>query len=208
MSRFFRLRSIEVDLGHVLVQIVAVALGVILGLAATNWSEGVHQRALQRATVANIVQELAENQTGLRAVMAPHAKALAILGALTKRASRTGFVSLSDGRAALKKMGPFPENVPLAIAWQIAQSDQGLTLFPYQDRYDLAWIYQLQTIYYQDEERYNNALFSLTMPADGNYFLNTINFANELQAIVSMERKLDGEYTQAIAKANREFGSR
>jgi hypothetical protein len=103
-------------------------------------------------------------------------------------------------------MGPFPENVPLAIAWQIAQTDQGLTLFPYQDRYDLAWIYQLQTIYYQDEERYNNAIFSLTRPADGNYFLNTVNFANELQAIVSMERKLDGEYTQAIAKAKSEFG--
>lgn len=206
MSRFLRLRPVDLDLGNVLVQIVAVALGVILGLAATNWSEGVHQRALQRATVANIVQELAENQTGLRAVMAAHAKELAVLRALTKQGSRSGYVSLSDARTALKKMGPFPENVPLAIAWQIAQTDQGLTLFPYQDRYDLAWIYQLQTIYYQDEERYNNAIFSLTRPADGNYFLNTVNFANELQAIVSMERKLDGEYTQAIAKAKSEFG--
>lgn len=190
-----------------LVQTVAVALGVILGLGATGWSERVHQRALFHETVANIVQELSSNQNGMHRVTVDHAKALAILERLNARGRGSKTISLALATAALKKMGNFPENVPLAIAWQIAQNDQGLTLLPYDDRYDLAWIYQLQTIYYENEERYKNSLLSLSKPPDGDFSFEVANLTSQLHAVVLLEGQLDGEYTQALAKAKREFGA-
>lgn len=208
MSRFFRLRPLDLDLGDMLVQIVAVAIGVILGLAATGWTEQVRQRALLRETVANIVQELTSNQKGLRSVMPGHARALAIVEPLAARGRGATSISLAQASAALKKMGNFRENVPLAIAWQIAQNDQGLTLLPYEDRYGLAWVYQLQTIYYENEERYKNSLLSLAKPSDGDFSFEVANFTNQLHAVVLLEGQLDAEYTGALAKAKSEFGAR
>jgi hypothetical protein len=204
-ERFFRLWPLDVDLGDVVVQIVAVALGVILGFAATAWNERQHQQALLRETAGNIFAELSANQTGLRVVMAEHAKEAATLSKLVTGAGASTTISLADGRKALRATGVFRANVPLAIAWQIAQNDQGLTLFPYQDRYDLAWIYQVQSIYYGKEEQYENTLLNLSESPSGNYFFLVANASNQLQSIVAIEHQLDDLYTKALKQAKTEF---
>ncbi|MBD5656306.1 MAG: hypothetical protein IAI50_14165 [Candidatus Eremiobacteraeota bacterium] len=202
---FFKLRPLDLDLGDVIVQVVAVALGVILGFAVTSWNERAHQRALLRETVATIVGELRSNQAGMREVTAEHAKSFAILRQLVGRASATPTITFADARAALRNTGNFRENVPLSIAWQIAQTDQGLTLLPFDDRYDVAWIYQVQTLYYEREERYESSLVTLTESPSGNYFLEVADLANQLQAVVATERRLDELYTNGIAHAKKEF---
>ena len=204
-SGFFRLRPLELDLGDVLVQVVAVALGVILGLAATSWNERKHERALLQETVGNIVAELSENQKGMRPVMAGHAKSEAVLTRLVLRSVGSRSISAAEGAKALRAIGPLHENVPLDIAWQIAQQDQGLRLLPYQDRYDLAGVYQVQAIYYRQEERFGNSMLTLTDPPNGNYFLEIVDLANQLKSVVAIENQLDGLYTKAIQRAKSEF---
>ncbi len=188
-----------------LVQIVAVALGVILGFAATAWNEQVHQRALLRETVGNIVAEIRSNQSSMHVVLAEHAKSAQVLRGLVARSAKGGSISLAQAREALREVNPFRENVPLAIGWQIAQTDQGLTLLPYQDRYDLAGVYQVQDVYYQKEERYENSILTLAQPPDGNYFFLILDLANQMYAIVMTERQLDSQYTQALARAKSEY---
>jgi len=202
---FFKLHPLNLDLGDMLVQIFAVALGVILGFAVTAWNERVHQRALLHETVANIAAELKSNQSGMHVVMKEHAKAADVLAKLLARGRPSMTVSLAEGTEALRETGYLRVNVPLAIAWQIAQSDQGLTLLPYQDRYDLAWVYQLQTTYYQREERYENSLFGLVQSQNGNYFFQVLDMANQLRAIVATEKQLDATYTTALKRAKSEF---
>jgi hypothetical protein len=202
---FFTLRPVSLDLGDVAVQIVAVALGVVLGFAVTAWQERVHQGSLLRETVGNIVAELRSNQSGMRGVTAEHAKAAEILARLEKNRSASATISLAEARKALRATGPMRVNVPLGIAWQIAQNDQGLTLLPYEDRYGLAWVYQVQSIYYEKEERYENSLLDLQQSPDGNYYFEVVNLANQLQSVVAIEKQLDALYSQAIRRAKSEF---
>ncbi len=202
---FFKLRPLDLDLGDMLVQTVAVALGVILGFAATAWNERAHQRALLHETVGNIVAEIRSNQTGMRAVMAEHAKAAETLRRLVARSARAESISSADAGAALRSVAPFRENVPLAIAWQIAQNDQGLTLLPYQDRYDLAGVYQVQASYSQQEERLENSILTLAQPPNGNYFFMVLDLTNQMSSISLMEHRLDAYYTQALTRAKSEF---
>jgi hypothetical protein len=203
-SGFFKFRPVHVDLGDVLVQILAVALGVILGFAVTAWTEQVRQRSLLRETVGNIVTELRSNQDGMRQVTAQHARSAAQLAAFSKRSKHAQTVSLNDAETVLAPHS-FPVNIPLGIAWQIAQNDQGLTLLPYEDRYDLAWIYQVQIVYYEAEQRYENSLLTVAEPRDGNYYIEIVDLANQVQAVVGIERKLDDLYTNAIKRAAHEF---
>lgn len=98
-------------------------------------------------------------------------------------------------------------NVPLGIAWQIAQNDQGLTLFPYHERYDLAFIYQLQTFCYQREQRYNEMILSISEPPNDNFYFEVVDLANQLQSVVGVERQLDVLYAKALQRAASEYGS-
>ncbi|MGB8265695.1 MAG: hypothetical protein WCE44_05200 [Candidatus Velthaea sp.] len=202
---FFALRPLHVDLGDVVVQVVAVALGVVLGFGVTAWNEQAHQRALLRETVGNIVAELKSNQTGMHGVTGEHAKAELVFDRLLAHAKATHSVAFADAAKALRESGAVRMNIPLAIAWQIAQSDQGLTLFPYEDRYDLAWVYQLQAYYLESEQRYQNTLLSLSESPSGNYYFQVLNLSNQLHTVVSAERQLDALYTQAAARARTEF---
>ena len=194
--RFFQTRPLSLDLGDMLVQVVAVALGVVIGFGATSLNERLHQRALLRETIGNIVAELRSNRAGMRVVEKEHARSAAILAALVARTHP--FVTLEQGRRALRESGQFRVNIPLAIGWQIAQNDQGLTLLPYKDRYDLAWIYQVQLVYYNAEQRYQNSLLNLTESPNGNYYFQAADLANQVHSVVAAERQLDALYTTTI----------
>jgi hypothetical protein len=200
---FFRLRPLDLDIGDVLVQIVAVALGVILGFAVTSWNEREQDRRLLHETVGNIVAEISANQTGMHDVLGPHAHSLKQLAALVKRAGKTRSISFDEAHSMVD--GTFPRNVPLSIAWQIAQSDRGLTLLPYDDRYSLAWVYELQSIYYDAESRYSDSLLTLSEPPNGNYYFQIVDLTNQLSAVVATEQQLNQLYTQTLAKAKKEF---
>ena len=199
------LRLARIELGDVLVQVVAVALGVVLGLGATAWNERNHQRALLRETVGNIAAELRSNQAGMRRVIAEHAKSASALAAFAGKAGKSMLVSREQAKAILRP-SRFSVNIPLAIAWQIAQNDQGLALLPYQDRYDLAWVYQVQTVYYDAERRYENSILTIAEPANGNYYLQIVDLANQEQAVVRIEHQLDSLYAAALRRAHSEFG--
>jgi hypothetical protein len=205
-DRFLRLRPIHVDLGDVLVQIVAVGLGVTLGFALTSWNERVHESGLLHATVGNVVAELSSNQSGMHGVLGDHAKAASTLLALLASAKASKSITLEQGSHALGVAGHFRENVPLSIAWQIAQNDQGLTLLPYQDRYDLAWVYQLQSAYYQTEQQYRTSLLTLAESPNGNYYFQAGDLTNQIQSVVEVERQLDVLYTHEIKHLRDEFG--
>jgi hypothetical protein len=203
--RFFTLEPVSVDLGDALVQVFAVALGVIIGFAVTSWNDREHQRSLLHATVGNIVAELRANQNGMKQVIAGHEQAADSLRTAVFRARPKRSLSLVEGQRALNGIGPFRMNIPLGIAWQIAQSDQGLTLLPYQDRYDLAWVYQLQDFYYQAEQRFENSLLTVSESPTGNYYFQAVNLMNQEQSVVATERRLMQLYGDTIAHLQKEF---
>ncbi len=188
----------SLDLGDVLAQIVAVALGVVLGFGVTSWSEHLRQRSLFHDTIGTILGELKANQHGLRIVMKEHASLAAASNATLHASNRS--LSIDQARRMLKGQA-FRQNIPLAIAWQIAQSDQGLTLLPFEDRYDLAWIYQLQSVYYDAEQRLENSVLTFHDVAGGNYFIEMTDLANQLTAVVAAERQLDAAYSEAIKRS-------
>ena len=131
--------------------------------------------------------------------------ACATLRTLVAGAGRSRSISLTQGIRALRDVGQFRLNIPLAIAWQIAQGDQGLTLLPYDDRYDLAWVYQLQDFYYQAELRFNNTMLSVSEPPNGNYYFQAVNLLNQEQSVVSTEGSLMTLYSKTIAHLERGF---
>jgi len=191
---FLRFRPLHVDLGDVLVQIVAVALGVIVGFAVTSWNERVHQRALLRDTISNIVAEIRSNQSGLHEVMREHARGTVTFTAFLAQSRDSMSLSRNQAKQAIRYAGHFRENIPLSIAWQIAQSDQGLALLPYQDRYDLAWIYQVQNVYYQAEERFKSSLLTVTEPPNNNYYFLILDLDNQEQSVVVVLTRSRGHF--------------
>jgi hypothetical protein len=200
--KFFEIKPVSLDLGDVLVQMISIAIGVVIGFGITSWTEHLRQRALFHDTVGTIVSEIRSNQKGLHVVMKPHAAFVGRLVAALAVSKRS--VSLNDVRGLMNSQHAFQTNIPLAIAWQIAQGDQGLVLLPFQDRYDLAWIYQLQSEYYSAEQRYQNSALSFREVADGNYYIQIVDLANQLSAVVSNERQLDEAYTQALLESKKD----
>jgi hypothetical protein len=196
---FFEIKPMSLDLGDVLVQMFSIAIGVVLGFSVTSWTDHLRQRSLFHDTVGTIVSEITSNQSGLRVVMKEHAEVSGLLLHAMKSSKRS--VSLDDVRRLLTPEHPFSKNIPLAIAWQLAQTDQGLTLLPFSDRYDLAWLYQLQIEYYAAEQRYENSLLSFHDVAGGNYYIEMTDLTNQFLSVVASERLLDAAYTKALTEA-------
>jgi hypothetical protein len=198
--RFLRLRPIRIDLGDVLVQIVAVFLGVICAFGVNAWQTHDAEQTLQRATLAGVIAEIRSNQASLRTVIADHATARNALYGLLVKARTTRFVSLTDLLLTLKNRGAFSVNMPLDIAWQLAQSSQGLSLLSYDDRYTLAALYKTQGMFYEAEQRYGDTLLSIRQSPTDNYFIDTIDRTNQVNVVVKVETELDREYSEALKK--------
>ena len=84
--RFLRIRPLRLDLGDVLVQIVAVFLGVICAFGVNSWQTRNSERQLLSATLRGIVVEIQSNRDTLRAAKPAHATALHALMGLLKKA--------------------------------------------------------------------------------------------------------------------------
>ncbi len=198
--RFLRIRPIRLDLGDVLVQIVAVALGVICAFAVNSWETRHNREVLQRATQSGIVSEIDSNRANLRDVMVHHTITLHALESLLQKARATKFVSSIDLFTTMHARGAFGLDVPLDIAWQIAQSDRGLSLLSYDTRYTLAEVYQVQASFYDAERRYGDSLLSIRQSPTDNYFIETLDLANQANVVVIAETQLDDLYTEALRK--------
>jgi hypothetical protein len=198
--RFLRIRPLRIDLGDVLVQIVAVFLGVICALGVNAWQAHNAEQALQRATMSGIVTEIQANHESLQTVKARHAAAFYALFGLIKRARATHFISLADLLVTLRDRSKFGINVPLDVAWQIAQSSQGLSLLSYDDRYALAALYQEQGLFYDVERHYADTMLSIRQSPTDNYFIETLDLANQVNVVVAAETELDKQYTDTLKK--------
>jgi hypothetical protein len=128
-----------------------------------------------------------------------HASTAATLAKLAERGRASTQISLSAARVVLRRANA-ETNVPLGIAWQSAQNDQGLTLFPYHERYDLAFIYQRK-------QRYDEMILSISEPSNDNFYFEVVDLANQLQSVVCVERQLDVLYAKALQRAASEYGS-
>jgi hypothetical protein len=109
-------------------------------------------------------------------------------------------VSLTELLTMLRAHSAFGINAPLSVAWQIAQNDQGLSLLPYDTRYTLAELYQVQATFYEAEQRYGNSLLAIRPSPTDNYIVETIDLANQANVVVIAETQLDQLYTAALQK--------
>ena len=91
-----------------------------------------------------------------------------------KKSRGNKFVSLVDLFKMLHARSAFGINAPLDIAWQIA--------------------------FYEAEQRYGNSLLTIRQSPTDNYFVETLDLANQANVVVSAETQLDLLYTEALRK--------
>jgi len=194
-----RIRPLRLDFGDALVQIVAVFLGVVCAFAVNAWQAQNSQRALFKATMASIVSEIESNQQSLRVVREQHAESAQALRRLVVAGRKGRFVSGDDLLRTLQR-DRFGTNVPLDIAWQLAQSDQGLSLLSFDNRYTLAEVYQVQAAFYASEKQLGDSMLSIPQSPTNNYFIETLDLADQANVVVLGETQLDGLYTKALQK--------
>ncbi len=194
-----RIRPLRLDFGDVLVQIVAVFLGVVCAFAVNAWQAQNSERALFRATMVSIVSEIESNQQSLRVVREQHAESAQALSRLIIAARRSRFVSGDDLLKTLQR-DRFGTNVPLDIAWQLAQGDRGLNLLSFENRYTLAEVYQVQAAFYASEKRLGDSMLSIPQSPTNNYFIEALDLADQANVVVLAENQLDGLYTKALRK--------
>ena len=194
-----RIRPLRLDFGDALVQIVAVFLGVVCAFAVNAWQAQNSQRALFKATMASIVSEIESNQQSLRVVREQHAESAQALRRLVVAGRKGRFVSGDDLLKTLQR-DRFGTNVPLDIAWQLAQSDQGLSLLSFDNRYTLAEVYQVQAAFYASEKQLGDSMLSIPQSPTNNYFIETLDLADQANVVVLGETQLDGLYTKALQK--------
>jgi|GEM_PF-3222530 len=192
-----RIRPLRLDFGDALVQIVAVFLGVVCAFAVNAWQAQNSQRALFKATMASIVSEIESNQQSLRVVREQHAESAQALRRLVVAGRKGRFVSGDDLLRTLQR-DRFGTNVPLDIAWQLAQSDQGLSLLSFDNRYTLAEVYQVQAAFYASEKQLGDSMLSIPQSPTNNYFIETLDLADQANVVVLGETQLDGLYTKAL----------
>jgi hypothetical protein len=198
--RFLRIRPLRIDLGDVLVQIVAVFLGVICAFGVNSWQTHNSEQALLRATLGGIVIEIESNHDGLQTVKARHANTLNALVGLLKKAHRTKFVSVIELLETLRTRGAFGINAPLDVAWQVAQTNQGLSLLSYDDRYTLGALYRTQDVFYDAERRFIDTVLTIRQSPNDNYFIEAVDLANQAKVVVVAETELDQQYVDALKK--------
>jgi hypothetical protein len=195
-----RIRPLRLDFGDVLVQVVAVFLGVVCAFAVNAWQAQNTERALFKATMASIVSEIESNRESLRVVRSQHAKAARALRGLIIATRKDRFVSDVDLLRTLRADNRFGTNVPLDIAWQLAQSDRGLSLLSFGNRYTLAEVYQVQSAFYASEKQLGNSMLSIPQSPTNNYFIEALDLADQANIVVLAETQLDGLYTDALRK--------
>lgn len=194
-----RIRPLRLDFGDAVVQVVAVFLGVVCAFAVNAWQAQSTERALLKTTMASIVGEIESNQQSLRVVRGQHAKSARALRSLIIASRKDRFVSDEDLLRTLRA-DRFGTNVPLDIAWQLAQSDQGLSLLSFENRYTLAEVYQVQAICYASEKQLGDSMLSIPQSPTNNYFVEALDLADQANVVVLAESQLDGLYTKALRK--------
>jgi hypothetical protein len=195
-----RIRPLRLDFGDALVQVVAVFLGVVCAFAVNAWQAQNTERALFTTTMASIVSEIESNQQSLRVVRGRHAKSARALRSLIIASRKDRFVSDEDLLRTLRANNGFGTNVPLDIAWQLAQSDQGLSLLSFENRYTLAEVYQVQAIFYSSEKQLGDSMLAIPQSPTNNYFIEALDLADQANVVVLAEAQLDGLYTKALRK--------
>jgi hypothetical protein len=195
-----RIRPLRLDFGDALIQVVAVFLGVVCAFAANAWQAQNAERALFHTTMASIISELDSNQQSLRVVRGQHARSARALRSLIIASRKERFVSEEDLLQTLRANNSFGTNVPLDIAWQLAQTDQGLSLLSFDDRYTLAEVYQVQAIFYASEKQLGTSMLSIPQSPTNNYFIEALDLADQANVVVLAESQLDGLYTKALRK--------
>jgi hypothetical protein len=129
-----RIRPLRLDFGDAVIQVVAVFLGVVCAFAVNAWQAQNTERALLKTTMASIISEIESKQQSLRVVRGQHAKSARALRSLTIASRKDRFVSVEDLLRTLRANNSFGTNVPLGIAWQLAQTNQGLSLLSFENR--------------------------------------------------------------------------
>ncbi len=195
-----RIRPLRLDFGDALIQVVAVFLGVVCAFAVNAWQAQNTQRTLFQTTMASIIGEIESNQQSLRVVRGQHAKSARALRSLIITARKDRFVSVGDLLRTLQANNSFGTNVPLDIAWQLAQSDQGLNLLSYENRYTLAEVCQIQAVFYASEKHLGDSMLSIPQSPTNNYFIEALDLADQANVVVLAESQLDGLYTKALRK--------
>lgn len=175
-----------------------MTLAILLALGIGAWQTHLHDQQRLNDAVGNIVAELQSNSAMLAGVQPRHARLLAELYALERRSEPSESVSERAYHAALYAGAPHGTGlaIPRVTAWQIAQAGQTLDLMPYAIRARLTGLYDLQTYYFTDEQRFVEQVLSDVAPPTGNYYWTATTLQARLQDLVILEDELQKQYAQ------------
>jgi hypothetical protein len=146
-----RIRPLRLDFGDALVQVVAVFLGVVCAFAVNAWQPQNTERALFRRRWRASSARSSRISRAYAPCGGQHAKSARALTSLIVATRKDRFVSDEDLLRTLRANNSFGTNVPLDVARQLAQSDEGRSLLLFDNRYMLAEVNQTQAIFCASE---------------------------------------------------------
>lgn len=183
--------------GWPIVEVVLIALGVFLGLAAEQWRDRADRNERASETLRRIRAELAANRDEVARVVDYHRKAHEQLRAFlaTPAAKR--------GEMSVRLEGILPAQFE-RTAWQLALATQALVDFNPELSFALARIYGVQARYEGLTEGITDAMY-LRPPGE-----NLIAFFHSLSLyysdVVELEPALAKLYDEMLPQLDRELG--
>jgi hypothetical protein len=190
----------RIDPADLIVEVFSIVVAILLAFALNQWHETLKTQSAVQASLANIADEVRGNQRTLESTMPHHQHLLAALkaryGAGTPRA-----VGITEFFHSLRELNP--GGIRLfggeTLAWDIAKNSPAFTSVPYALRVVLERTYREQehvsgfATRIADDIHVSDAVVP-------NYLGMTVNVENDLSAITASEKRLDHDYTQALAK--------
>jgi hypothetical protein len=180
--------------GRPLLEVVLIALGVFLGLAAEQWRDRSERQERATETLRRIRAEMVANREAVRRVVGYHANALVQLKSFLSTP-----VPERDEKAL--RMEGIQSAQFESTAWQLAQTTQALVDIDADLSFSLARVYGVQALYQGLTDGINNAMY-LRPPTE-----NMTAFRHSLALyygdIVIIEPALEKLYDEVLPQIDR-----
>jgi hypothetical protein len=184
------------NVGRPLLEVVLIALGVFLGLAAEQWRDRAEREERAAETLRRIRAEMAANREEVARVIDYHA---------TKHAELKKFLAIpvaKRGALSFRLDGILPAQFE-QTSWHLALATQALVDIDPDLSFALARVYGVQARYQGLTEGLTNAMYVIPQAEGGSAFLQSL--ALYYSDIVLLEPQLAKLYDDMLPQIDREL---
>lgn len=185
--------SVRMGWGSAIFQAVLVVLGVMLGLAVTEWQANAREQDEAQHALSGIIEEIGANRTAVVEARTYHQDKLAAMVEAQKSNTKLDFRTFDRGFVA-------PAQVSSA-AWTSASEVGALAHLPFDEVLSLSKVYAQQSAYMQQQATVSSVIYNEIFARGTEGMLD---HAAGLRSIISTfqyrEQQLEAAYAAAIGR--------